>query len=116
MNISGATKEDLRLLAQLVNTVHAGEYTCNGKDLCAAADAIRFLQETAVKASKSYTDTLNAPEVPAAVAAAPAAPAAAAAAAPPTPTGSPLASTGVSLPGMGDVTVKAFHPGKPSKK
>lgn len=108
MNISGATKDDLRLLAQLVNTVHAGEYTCNGKDLCAAADAIRFLQEIAVKASKSYTDMVSAPEVPPPTVAAPAAAV--------LPQPSPVAQAALPLPGMGDVKVKAFHPGKPSKK
>lgn len=113
MIISGATKEDLRLLAQLVNTVQAGEYTLNGKDLCAAADAIRFLQETAVKASKAYTDAVVAPEVSAAATTTPRA--AAPVVAPPQAP-APVAAPAAALPGLGDVKVKGFHPGKPSKK
>lgn len=109
MILSGVTKDDLRLLAQLVNTVQVGEYTCNGKDLCAAADAIRFLQETAVKASKSYTEAIAVtPDSPSVTAAS--APVAAV-----TPV-SPMAQPEISMPGMGDVKIKAFSPGKPSKK
>lgn len=85
MIISAATKDDLRLLAQVIHTLQAGQYSLNGKDVCAAADAMRFLQGVAVKASQAYTEELTAiPDTP--------------------------------LPGMGDVNIKAFHPGRPSKK
>lgn len=91
MQIVGATADDLRMMAQLVNLVQAGSYTFGGKDMCAAADAIRWLQKLAVTSGKAYAEaptTQPPPEEPKAQA-----------------------------PGFPEgVTMKAFNPGKPGKK
>jgi hypothetical protein len=54
MKVSGVSKEELKLLAQAVNLLVAGEYNLGGKDLCAGADAIRWVQKLAVLCSEAY--------------------------------------------------------------
>lgn len=54
MIVTEVTKDDCRLAAQLINTLHVGDYAVGGKDICAAADAIRWLQDLAKKMAESY--------------------------------------------------------------
>jgi hypothetical protein len=55
MKIAEVAKDDVRLMAQVVNMLHVGEFSLNGKDICAGSDAIRWLQRTAVMMSEAYT-------------------------------------------------------------
>ena len=88
MNFSAVSKDDLKHMAQVVNTLHAGAYTLGGKDICTAADSIRWLQQAALRMSQSFQGALYAEKTPV------------------TPSGSGLPE---------GVTIKAFHPGKPGK-
>lgn len=54
MKLAEVSKDDVKMLAQLVNMLHAGSFTVNGKDVCASADTIRWLQKLAVSASEAY--------------------------------------------------------------
>lgn len=54
MKFSDVTKEDMRMIAQLINMVQASKYDISGKDVCASADTIRYLQNMAVNIAKSY--------------------------------------------------------------
>lgn len=65
MKVAEVTKDDIRLMAQVVNMLHAGEFALSGKDVCAGADAIRWLQRTAVTLSEAYTASLATPPPPA---------------------------------------------------
>jgi hypothetical protein len=70
MKVVEVTKDDVRMLAQVINMLHTGEFSLNGKDVCAGADAIRWLQRTAVAVSESYSAASTAP-APAPAASAP---------------------------------------------
>lgn len=95
MNVSDASEHDARQLARALTLLHGSDYSMSGKDLCSAADAIRWVQDLAQKMVKAMA---KASEKPAGelVAAAPAA------------SSSPEPE--------GGLKIKAFHPGKPSKK
>ena len=96
MKFSDVTKDDMKMFAQLIHMVQASKYDISGKDVCASADTIRFLQKVAVEIAKSYQAKVTSEDH---------APAPQEVKAPPS---GPL--------GEG-VTIKAFHPGssKPSK-
>lgn len=50
---------DMKMLAQLINMLQVGEYRLSGKDLCASADTIRWLQNTAKSAADCYSLSKN---------------------------------------------------------
>ena len=85
MNFSEVSKDDLKHMAQVVNTIHISEFTLNGKDVCAAADSFRWLQRAAMQMSQAYQLSLG--------------------------TEKPEPAPGAMPDG---VTVKAFQPGKAS--
>ncbi len=87
---------DMKLFAQLINMLHVGEFKLNGKDLCAAADSIRWLQKVAQSAADCYAQSKASPvkeREPEVVA--------------PSAPGKPGLPEGV--------TMKAFNPGKPAR-
>ena len=56
MKVTEATKDDVRLLAQLINMINAGQFgPISGADVCAAADSIRWLQTLCLKTSESFS-------------------------------------------------------------
>lgn len=79
-------------MAQVIHMLQAGEFTLSGKDVCASADTIRWLQRLAVQMSQAYQASVAPP--PAA----------------PTPTDEPAPA---GLPS--GVTIKQFAPGKAGK-
>lgn len=92
MKITEVTENDAKLVSKALMMIQAGEWTMNGKDFCQAADAIRWLQNTAVIMAQSLQDSRNVTSEPAKVDAAP-------------KSGLPEG-----------VAVKSFSPGKPGKK
>lgn len=98
MKVSEVTEQDLRHLHHLSTILNSGEYSVGGKDFVKSGDAVRwfhsFIQEMANAFAQKTSDK---------PAGAPVAPAAPVTSEPP-------------LPGLGDTKIKAFHPGKPSKK
>lgn len=54
MILSDVSTEDCKMLAQLINMLHSSELTLNGKDICASADTIRWLQRLAKQAAEVY--------------------------------------------------------------
>lgn len=87
MKVSEVTKDDIRMAAQLINMLQVGEFSLNGKDICASADTLRWFQNFAAQASKCYSEELSTgPQA--------------------------LEGSGISS----GVTIKAMSPGKPSKK
>lgn len=56
MKFLEVNETDMRLFAQVINMLQVGEYKVNGKDVCAASDAIRWLQKAAVLAAESYAN------------------------------------------------------------
>lgn len=55
MKVSEVTKDDCKMLAQIINMMQVGEFTVNGKDVCASADTIRWLQRFAVSVSETFS-------------------------------------------------------------
>lgn len=41
-------------VAQLINMLKAGSYEISGKDICAASDSIRWLQDTGVAMAQDF--------------------------------------------------------------
>lgn len=48
------TKEDCKQIASLINLLHGGRFEMNGKEMCANADTLRWLQAFALDAAKAY--------------------------------------------------------------
>lgn len=59
MLVSGVTKDDALKLGQLINMLHVGEFELNGKDICASADTIRWLQNLAKQTAEVYAREQN---------------------------------------------------------
>lgn len=96
MQVSACSKDDVKLMAQVVNLLTAGEFSLGGKDLCAAADAIRWLQKLAVQCSESYQAGVHGTPTP-----------------PPPPTEETKPSLKDRQPGaFSQAKIKSFHPGK----
>lgn len=90
MKVSEVAVEDMKMMAQAVNMVHTATFSINGKDVCASADTIRWLQKLATDMAKTYQESKTSePSVPSA----------------PPQGGLPEG-----------VNVKGFNPGKPGKK
>lgn len=64
MKVSGVSKDDCQKLAQLINMIHIAEYTAIGKDICAAADSIRWLQSFAKEVAVVFQAEASAPSAP----------------------------------------------------
>lgn len=64
MKFSEVQDSDMKMLGQLINMIQTGEYSLNGKDLCASADTIRWLQTIAVDAAKVYKESKASEKVP----------------------------------------------------
>lgn len=97
MKFLEVSDKDMKCFAQLINMLHAGEFKLNGKDMCASADTIRWLQDVAKGAAECYSKPrASSPVQP-----------------------EPIAEAKKEEPPTGGlpsgVTLKAFSPGKPSK-
>jgi len=98
MKFALVTKDDMKMFQQLINMVQIAELSLNGKDVCATADTIRWLQKVAVGAAECFQASLAPkPEPPV----------------PPTPVAAAKPPTGGFEEG---VTIKSFNPGKTGKK
>lgn len=65
MKLAEVSKDDCRLMAQLINMVQIGRYEVGGKDMCAGADALRWLQGLAVEAAECLKNqVVSLPETP----------------------------------------------------
>jgi hypothetical protein len=62
MKVSDVSKDDCIRAAQLINMLRIAEYKIDGKDICAGADSIRWLQQLAVEMAKVYTPAVNSSE------------------------------------------------------
>lgn len=104
MKVSEVSAQDCQMLAKLITIIQVGEYTVSGKDICAAADSIRWMQDIGKDMAKGFAET-KASDKPAGVEppSAPAAPSV------------PSAAPEMPLPGLGDVKIKAYNPGKVGK-
>lgn len=94
MKFAEVLDTDMKMLAQLINMLQAGEFKLSGKDMCASADTIRWLQRVATQAAECYSGskTVKEPEI-----------------VKPSDTLPPSS-------GLGEgVALKAFNPGKPSR-
>jgi hypothetical protein len=101
MKLNEVLENDIRMLAKVLTMLQGSEYNLSGKDICAAADAIRWLQDVA----KQFAETYSAPKTSVQPAVAETKPATAVPSEPEMP-----------LPGMGDVKIKSYSPGKLGKK
>lgn len=90
MKVQDVANVDCKAVAQLINMLNVSEYTANGKDICAAADSIRWLQSFAIEMAKSYQEQLN-----------------------PKPTAAPDTAAVAPVEGF---KVKSYNPGKVGKK
>jgi hypothetical protein len=67
MRVSVISKDDCKCVAQLINMLQAGDFKVSGKDMCAGADSLRWLQQFAVDLAKVYQEeqkpAVSAPEV-----------------------------------------------------
>lgn len=54
MKVSEVSEKDLRMIAQLINSLQAAKFEVSGKDACALSDSIRWMQSFAVSASESF--------------------------------------------------------------
>ena len=98
MKFLEVSDSDVKLFAQLINMLHVAEMKVNGKDVCAAADSIRWLQNVAKAAAECYSQSKT-PKVEVSVP-----PQEIPVTPPPAPGGLPEG-----------VTMKAFNPGKPGR-
>ena len=57
MKFLEVSDSDIKLFAQLINMLHVAEIKVNGKDVCAAADSIRWLQNVAKAAAECYSQS-----------------------------------------------------------
>jgi EAL domain-containing protein (putative c-di-GMP-specific phosphodiesterase class I) len=54
MKVAEVSKDDCKMLAQLINMLQMAEFTTTGKDMCAGADSLRWLQAFAVDCAKVF--------------------------------------------------------------
>jgi hypothetical protein len=54
VKVSEVSKDDCMKAAQLINMLQIAKYEIGGKDMCAGADSIRWLQELATGMAKGY--------------------------------------------------------------
>lgn len=97
MKFAEVLDSDMKLFAQLINMLQVGEFKVSGKDVCASADTIRWLQNVARAAAECYAGSKPS-QVPVVKE-------------PETVTPPPPPSSGMPE----GVTVKAFNPGKPGR-
>lgn len=57
MKVSDVSKDDCIKAAQLINMLQLGKYDVGGKDMCAGADSIRWLQSLAVEMAGAHAGT-----------------------------------------------------------
>lgn len=56
MKFLEVSADDMKMLGQLINMLNTGNFSMNGKDICASADTIRWLQGIGTEAAKVYRD------------------------------------------------------------
>lgn len=62
MKCTEVAEDDVRQAAQLINLLRSAEVTLGGaKDICAAADAVRWLQRTAVAIGEGFQTPASPP-------------------------------------------------------
>lgn len=73
MKCSEVTKKDVQLASQMVNMLQSGSWDLVGKELCAAADTIRWFQVMATSLAEGFSAGLTSepPVAPATVSAVP---------------------------------------------
>lgn len=59
MNLSDVSKDDCKYVAQLINMLQIATMEINGKDMCAGADSLRWLQALAVNMASAYAGGAN---------------------------------------------------------
>ena len=59
MKVSEVSKEDCIKAAQLINMLQIAKYDIGGKDMCAGADSIRWLQNLAVDMAKDFSPKVS---------------------------------------------------------
>jgi len=62
MKFASVLKSDMVMFSQLINMLQAAEFSLNGKDVCASADTIRWLQQVAVKAAETFKADAEGPK------------------------------------------------------
>jgi carboxypeptidase C (cathepsin A) len=91
------TDVDCKMAAQMVNMLQSGQWDVNGKDICASADTIRWIQKLAVSIGQGYQQRVTQDTSP--------------------PEAKEMKEEAKPSGGLPEgVQIKAYNPGKPSKK
>lgn len=94
MKFAEVLDSDMRMFGQLINMLQVGEFKLNGKDMCASADTIRWLQKVATSAADCYAQSKASAK----------------------PAKEPELALPTPSSGLPEgVAVKAFNPGKPTR-
>lgn len=101
MKVSEVSEQDLRHMHQLSTLMNTVQCSVGWKDLTRSGDAVRWLQNLVQDMAKAFSQKPS--EKPEGE---------------PVPPSVPVESkpSEPGLPGLGDVKIKAYNPGKPGKK